>query len=87
MVESQAAEDHHKSDVHRRSDIAYMYPQKIWFRRFEEKDLLKAVGTAAERRDTVAYVCGPPEMTDWAVTKLKEGEGMQEEKVLCEKWW
>ena len=61
--------------------------QTIEFRRFEEKDLEIALGPVAERGSIVAYVCGPPKMTDWAVDVLKRSEGMNQEKVLCEKWW
>ena len=61
--------------------------QTIEFRRFEEKDLEIALGPVAERGSIVAYVCGPPKMTDWAVDVLKRSEGMKQERVLCEKWW
>lgn len=64
-----------------------MHPQRIWFRRFAEEDLLNAVGPVEQRAGTVAYICGPPAMTDWAVTRLKGAEGMLEQRVLCEKWW
>ena len=61
--------------------------QSIEFRRFVEKDLETALGPVAERKNTVAYVCGPPTMTDWAVDVLKQSAGMDQERVLCEKWW
>jgi len=64
-----------------------MRPQRIWFRRFSEEDLLNAIGPVEKRGGTVAYICGPPTMTDWAVAKLKGAEGMLEQRVLCEKWW
>ena len=61
--------------------------QTVEFRRFGEKDLETALGPVAERESTVAYVCGPPAMTDWAVDVLKRSKGMDQERVLCEKWW
>lgn len=61
--------------------------QNIEFRRFQEKDLETALGPVAERESVVAYVCGPPPMTDWAVDVLGKAEGMDERRVLCEKWW
>ena len=64
--------------------------QTIEFRRFEEKDLEAALGpvaAVAEREGIVAYVCGPPPMTDWAVDVLKRSQGMDPKRVLCEKWW
>jgi len=69
------------------SDSYFMRPQRIWFRRFSEEDLLNAIGPVEKRGGTVAYICGPPTMTDWAVAKLKGAEGMLEQRVLCEKWW
>ena len=59
----------------------------IEYRRFEERDLETALGPEPERKSTVAYVCGPPPMTDWAVDVLRSSEGMEEKRVLCEKWW
>ncbi|KAK8160564.1 hypothetical protein BKA80DRAFT_310827 [Phyllosticta citrichinensis] len=40
-----------------------------------------------ERRRTVAYVCGPQLMTDEFVEVLEGVEGLEKERVLCEKWW
>lgn len=79
----------HLSVIQERSgDIRYVGEyQTIEFRRFEEKDLGAALGPTAERESTVAYVCGPPPMTDWAVEVLRRSKGMDEERVLCEKWW
>ena len=37
--------------------------------------------------NSVVYICGPPAMTDEIVRRLKEEEGMEERRVLCEKWW
>lgn len=72
----------------RSKDLQYVGEhQSIEFRRFVEKDLETALGPVAERKNTVAYVCGPPTMTDWAVDVLKQSAGMDQERVLCEKWW
>ncbi|KAL2037394.1 hypothetical protein N7G274_009879 [Stereocaulon virgatum] len=60
---------------------------KVERRRFEEKDLIDAIGPVEKRGGVVAYVCGPPPMTDWAVSVLKGAEGMESNRVLCEKWW
>ena len=57
------------------------------FGRFTEKDLIKAIGPVVGRKGVLAYVCGPPPLTDWAVEVLRGAEGMGKERVLCEKWW
>ena len=57
------------------------------FRRFGEKDLIDAIGPVDRRKSVVVYVCGPPPLTDWAVEVLRGAEGMEKERVLCEKWW
>lgn len=44
-------------------------------------------GWVEDAQQTMAYVCGPPEMTDEVVGALRESVGMAEERVLCEKWW
>ena len=59
----------------------------IEYRRFDAKDLQAALGPIEEREKVMAYVCGPPLMTDWAVDVLKGSIGMDDKKVLCEKWW
>ena len=61
--------------------------QTIEYRRFDAKDLQAALGPREEREKVVAYVCGPPFMSDWAVDVLKGSIGMDEKRVLCEKWW
>ncbi len=61
--------------------------QNVEYRRFEQKDLETALGPETERESIVAYVCGPPPMTDWAVDVLRMSQGMDEKRVLCEKWW
>ncbi|KAH8160835.1 hypothetical protein CIB48_g7411 [Xylaria polymorpha] len=53
-------------------------------------DVAEAVGTPAERRFAVVYVCGVPTMTDEFVARLTDREhglGMDPHRVLCEKWW
>ncbi|GIZ39094.1 hypothetical protein CKM354_000248500 [Cercospora kikuchii] len=71
-------------------------PNRTFGRRFKEEDLVQAVdgyreesvfGLQHEREGTVCYVCGPPRMTDEVVEFLKGSEGMDERRVLCEKWW
>lgn len=57
------------------------------YRRMTQDDLLAAVGPIEERNEVVAYVCGPPAMTDWAVATLRGLGGMRPDSVLCEKWW
>ena len=59
----------------------------LYNRRFSQEDLIKALGNVEERGRVVAYVCGPPGMTDEVVGLLKGAEGMDEQRVLCEKWW
>lgn len=58
-------------------------------RRVVDADLLDSVKdmTEQERKGIVAYVCGPPSMTDWAVGTLRKIPGVVGERVLCEKWW
>ena len=56
-------------------------------RRITHEDLLDAIGPVAERRGVVVYVCGPRMMTDDFVEVLMRAEGMEEKRVLCEKWW
>lgn len=56
-------------------------------RRISKEDLFKAVGPEDSRANTVVYVCGLPAMTDEFVELLKTAPGMDEKRVLCEKWW
>lgn len=58
-------------------------------RRIVDADLLSSLEEMSEqdRKGIVAYVCGPPLLTDWAVNVLRMVKGMVGEKVLCEKWW
>lgn len=55
--------------------------------RISHMALLGAISPLEERKGTVAYVCGVPGMTDEFVEVLREAEGMEEKRVLCEKWW
>lgn len=41
----------------------------------------------ADRDSVVAYVCGPAGMTDEVVDVLSKAEGMEQGRVLCERWW
>ena len=56
-------------------------------RRWKHKELEAALGEQHERDQTVAYVCGPPKMTDEVVEVLRGASGMKEDWVFCEKWW
>lgn len=55
--------------------------------RIKLADILDALGPREGRKNTVAYVCGPPEMTDEFVEELSKADGMSPNQVLCEKWW
>ncbi|KAI4116746.1 MAG: hypothetical protein LQ345_002893 [Seirophora villosa] len=55
--------------------------------RISHRDLLNALGPVEERVGTVVYICGVPSMTDDFVSLLRGAEGMEENRVLCEKWW
>lgn len=57
------------------------------YRRIRHDDLFEALGPEDTRNKTVVYVCGLPTMTDEFVELLKQAKGMDEERVLCEKWW
>jgi ferredoxin-NADP reductase len=56
-------------------------------RRIEYGDLLDCLGPEEERKKMVVYVCGPPTMTDEFVDVLGKALGMEDRRVLCEKWW
>ena len=62
-------------------------PTEDW--RITKHDLEAAVNDVVDdkRKGILAYVCGPPSMTDWAVSTLKSMSDIDEKKVLCEKWW
>jgi hypothetical protein len=57
--------------------------------RIAHEDLFKALGNEkdVDRERCVVYVCGVPQMTDEFVELLSKQKGMDERRVLCEKWW
>ncbi|CAG8357069.1 unnamed protein product [Penicillium salamii] len=59
--------------------------------RIEDSDLRSAIyneGTGTSAKDTVCYVCGPPQMTDSFVEKLRGMLGEDgERRIFFEKWW
>ncbi|KAL8948496.1 MAG: hypothetical protein Q9222_005328 [Ikaeria aurantiellina] len=55
--------------------------------RISHQHLLDAIGPVEQRKGVVVYVCGVPTMTDEFVDLLRAAEGMEERRVLCEKWW
>lgn len=55
--------------------------------RMTRQDIEEALGDVQDRQDTVCYVCGPRQMTDELVEMVGKMEGMEAERVLCEKWW
>jgi hypothetical protein len=59
------------------------------FRRMSLEDLRAVVGDRDQGLDSVAYVCGVPEMTDEFVRLLTSDRGlcMDKERVFSEKWW
>lgn len=61
--------------------------ERIVCGRMNSRNILDAVGPVEHRRGTVVYVCGVPSMTDDFVSLLRGAEGMEEKRVLCEKWW
>ncbi len=60
---------------------------RLVHRRFQQHDLVDALGPVERRAGTVAYVCGPARMTDEVAAKLQDAEGMAADRVLYEKWW
>lgn len=56
-------------------------------RRIKHEDLMEALGPVEERKGVVVYICGPPGMTDEFVKVMSRAEGIERERVLCEKWW
>ncbi|RVX66153.1 hypothetical protein B0A52_09882 [Exophiala mesophila] len=55
--------------------------------RITHDDLFDAIGPERSRRNTVIYVCGLPTMTDEFVYLFEGCPGLDENRVLCEKWW
>jgi len=60
---------------------------QLFRRRITHDDLMEALGPEERRRNTLVYVCGLPAMTDDYVELLRKAPGMEEKRVLCEKWW
>ncbi|KAL8762454.1 MAG: hypothetical protein Q9184_001537 [Pyrenodesmia sp. 2 TL-2023] len=61
--------------------------ERIVCGRLDPRSLLDAVGPVEDRKGVVVYICGVPSMTDAFVSLLRGAEGMDEKRVLCEKWW
>ncbi|KAL8917280.1 MAG: hypothetical protein Q9208_008056 [Pyrenodesmia sp. 3 TL-2023] len=61
--------------------------ERIICGRLDSRSLLDAVGPVKDRKGVVVYVCGVPSMTDEFVSLLRGAEGMDDKRVLCEKWW
>jgi hypothetical protein len=61
--------------------------QPTRYRRIQGHDLDEALGPEERRGTVVVYVCGLPAMTDQFVEWFKKQRGMEERRVLCEKWW
>lgn len=69
-------------------DGAADLPEHVKAGRIEKDGLEAAIGEdRSVRQATVAYICGPPAMTDQFVEFLSSRDGMDKRKVLCEKWW
>lgn len=62
-------------------------PERTTVGRIGNAELDSALGDETKRSGTLCYVCGPPRMTDTIVDYLKSCNGMDEHRVLCEKWW
>ncbi|TGO82435.1 hypothetical protein BPOR_0832g00050 [Botrytis porri] len=56
-------------------------------RRMSNLDIDLALGTMAEKSQTIVYICGPPTMTDSMVSYVRNLPGIDPLRVLCEKWW
>ena len=56
-------------------------------RRIEMDDIRQVIGQ--DKSETAVYICGPPKMTDEFVEVLTSAQGqrMDAERVLYEKWW
>lgn len=69
-------------------------PNSTFANRMDKTVLVKAIDgykdyakDGAGRSTTLCYVCGHPAMTDEFVDFLSSQQGMNPERVLCEKWW
>jgi ferredoxin-NADP reductase len=96
VLKSQASDDRFldlyltgdSGDIHREeSMIRGDLTNRIHRQRLSHEDLIAALGDVKNRKEVVAYVCGPVGMTDEVVELLRSAEGMEEQRVLCEKWW
>lgn len=77
ITDNKAISDHSSSDPW----------LKLHNDRITHQLLVSSLGPASDRKDSVvAYVCGPPAMTDEIFNVLQAQEGMKE-RVFCEKWW
>ena len=56
-------------------------------RRMSSSDLIAAIEPGEEGSETVAYVCGPPILTDWAVKELQQADGIDPTRIFHENWW
>jgi len=56
-------------------------------RRVGHGDVLDALGPVEDRGDVVCYICGVPTMTDDLVDFMQKADGMDQRKVLFERWW
>ena len=74
----------HEKAIH---DYAAHNRLEVYERRFTHEDIVDVLGPEERREKTVAYICGPPSMTDEVVETLRNVRGMAPDKVLCEKWW
>ncbi|OCK81709.1 hypothetical protein K432DRAFT_442157 [Lepidopterella palustris CBS 459.81] len=63
-------------------------PHCTYFSRIGDDDLRSAAGySRKERQASLYYVCGPPNMTDHVVDFMRKQDGVDADRVLCEKWW
>lgn len=56
-------------------------------RRLKSNDLEPLLENVETNKSTICYVCGPPAMTDELVDFLQNQPGLEQARVLCEKWW
>lgn len=56
-------------------------------RRLSVQDVIDALGGPQRMRESVCYVCGPKGMTDAFVDVLQRHPGMDENRLMFEKWW
>lgn len=73
-----------KPNTEQTEDIATMSKQS---RRMTLDDLEEALGPEEKRSNTLVYVCGLPSMTDAFVDALKKMPGLDDSRIMFEKWW